>query len=339
MNKKLLILVTLIMVFVPATLAQDKAGTAGMPFLKIDVTARAFAMGGAFIGLSDDASTLYYNPAGLMNLKSIEFVSAYNMYLADIAYSYAGVTYPLPQLNASMGMQMSYLTTGDMDETTIEFPDGTGRTFSAYDFMVGATYAQMMTPKFFVGGTLKLLGEGLADQKVYTVAGDVGTYYNTGWETLVFGMSIRNFGGNYSYFDEDTPLPMLFVFGLRYAPMDDGVNKLDVLLEAAHPSDNSEYMTLGLEYSYNNMFFIRFGRKFDNDEYWIMKADDAEFPDNADIDNDPELDYSDSGVNLMGTSLGIGFNMESMGIKIDYGWKHMGDLGMTHMITFGYALR
>ena len=68
-----------------------------MPFLKMDVTARAFAMGGAFIGLSDDASTLYYNPAGLMNLKAMEVVASHNMYLADIQYSYLGVTYPMPQ--------------------------------------------------------------------------------------------------------------------------------------------------------------------------------------------------------------------------------------------------
>ncbi|MDA3838068.1 MAG: PorV/PorQ family protein [Candidatus Delongbacteria bacterium] len=338
MNKKLLILVMLIVVLVPASLAQDKGGTAGMPFLKLDVAARAFAMGGAFIGLSDDASTLYYNPAGLINLKSSEFVSSHNMYLADISYSYIGATYPLPQFNAGVGLQVSYLTTGDMDETTIQNPDGTGRTFSAYDFMVGATYAQMLTPKFYVGGTLKLLGEGLAEKKVYTVAGDVGTYYNTGWESLVFGMSIRNFGGNYSYFVEETPLPMLFVFGLRYAPIDDSINKLDVLLEAAHPSDNSEYMILGLEYSYNNMFFVRFGRKFDNDEYWILKDDDVYFADNADS-ADEELNYSDSGINWMGTSFGLGFNMESMGLNLDYGWKHMGYLGVTHMVTLGYALR
>ena len=328
----------LIMVFVPASLAQDKGGTAGMVFLKIDVTARAFGLGGAFIGLSDDASTLYYNPAGLMNLKSAEFVSSYNMYLADIGYSYMGISYPLPQLNAGIGLQMSYLNAGEMIETTIQNPDGTGRTFGASDLMVGASYAQMLTPKFFVGGTIKVLSEVLADERATTAAGDVGTFYHTGWQSLVFGMSIRNFGGNFSFLTEDTPLPMLFVFGLRYAPMDDGVNKLDVLLEAAHPSDNAEYMVLGLEYSYNNMFFIRFGRKFDNDEYWILKDDDVDFPENADP-ADEELSYSDSGINWMGTSLGLGFNMESMGLKIDYGWKHMGYLNITHMVTLGYELR
>ena len=328
----------LVMIFAPATLAQDKAGTAGMPFLKIDVTARAFAMGGAFIGLSDDASTLYYNPAGLINLKSMEFVSSYNMYLADISYSFSGITYPLPQLNAGIGLQMSYLNIGEMNETTVEHPNGTGRTFGAYNLMIGASYAQMLTPKFYVGGTLKFISEGLADKQAYTAAGDVGTYYKTGWQSLVFGMSIRNFGGNYYFINEDTPLPMLFVFGLRYAPIDDAVNKLEVLLEAAHPSDNGEYMVLGLEYSYNNMFFVRFGRKFDNDEYWILKNDDVEFSNNANP-ADEELSYSESGINWMGTSLGLGFNMESMGMKIDYGWKHMGYLGMTHMITFGYALK
>ena len=68
--KKLLFLVIMTAGFLMFALAQDKAGTAGMTFLKMDVTARANSLGGSFIGLSDDASCLYYNPAGMMNLKN-----------------------------------------------------------------------------------------------------------------------------------------------------------------------------------------------------------------------------------------------------------------------------
>lgn len=337
--KKMLILVMFIAAFTSAVFAQDKAGTAGMTFLKMDVSARAMALGGSFIGLSDDASCLYYNPSGMMNIKSMEFVASHNMYMADVQYTFMGGTYPLPMLNGAAGIQLSYVNVGEMDVTTPENPNGNGQTFSAGDLMIGLSYAQMLTTKFYVGGTLKYIRESLADKSVNVMAGDVGTYYNTGWRSLIFGMSIRHFGANFTYIDEDTPLPMLFVFGASYTPMDDGVNKIIVLAEAAHPSDNSEYVTIGCEYSYNNMFFARFGRKIDDDEYWLMKDDSIDFPDNSDPENDPELNYSDSGINWMGTSLGLGFKLESMGMKLDYAWKHMGYLGITHMITFGYELR
>ncbi|MFO7810032.1 MAG: PorV/PorQ family protein [Candidatus Delongbacteria bacterium] len=334
--KKILILITLAAAITFSAFSQDKAGTAGMTFLKMDVTARGMALGGAFIGLSDDASSLYYNPAGLINVKNSEFIASHNMYSADIQYSFAGMSYPLPQMNAAAGIQFGYLTTGDMDETTPLNPTGTGRTFSASDMFIGATYAQMLTPKFFVGGTLKLITENLADESVMVGAGDVGTYYDTGWQSLVFGMSIRNFGSNFTYIKEDTPLPMLFVFGASWTAVDDDVNKLVTLFEAAHPSDNAEYITLGLEYSYNDMFFARFGRKIDNDEYGLLKSSTS-IPEGAEGGGDE--DDGESGLNLMGTGLGIGFKMNDLGIKFDYAWKHMDDLGMTHMVTFGYELK
>lgn len=336
--KKVLILLTLIAGLISLSFSQDKAGTAGMTFLKLDVSARGTALGGSFIGLSNDASCLYYNPAGMMNLKNMEAIASYNMYAADVQYTFLGATYPIPALNGAAGVQFAYLTTGEMDETTPYYPDGTGRTFGASDMFMGLSYAQMLTPKFFVGGTLKFIVENLANESVFVASGDVGTYYNTGWRSLVFGMSIRNFGANFTYFDEDTPLPMLFVFGTSYIAMNDETSKVILLLEAAHPSDNAEYVTFGCEYSYNDMFFARFGRKIDNDEYWLLKDDSVDFPDSEDPD-DPELNYSDSGINWMGTSLGLGFKMNSMGLKVDYAWKHMGYLGITHMVTFGYELK
>ena len=54
--KKLLFSLLLAMILLPIdSFAQDKAGTAGMTFLKMDVSAKATALAGSFIGLFDDA--------------------------------------------------------------------------------------------------------------------------------------------------------------------------------------------------------------------------------------------------------------------------------------------
>ena len=49
------------------------SGTAVFPLLKIGQGPRAAAMGESFIGLADDATAVYWTPAGLSQLKRYEF--------------------------------------------------------------------------------------------------------------------------------------------------------------------------------------------------------------------------------------------------------------------------
>ena len=48
----------------------EKVGTFDGQFLRIDVGARAAGMGGAFVGGGDDASSLYWNAAGIARIES-----------------------------------------------------------------------------------------------------------------------------------------------------------------------------------------------------------------------------------------------------------------------------
>lgn len=334
MMKSLKSLILILALVIPVALfGQAKTGTTAMTFLKIDVTARANAMGGAFIGLADDASTLFYNPAGMIKLDQPEFTLSHTLYLAETQLSYAGLVIPLKEMNAAMGFQSTYWTSGDMDETRPDFPTGTGRTFQAYDLMLGASYAQMLTTKFYVGGTVKFLSEGLADEQVYNFAGDVGTYYDTQWRSLIFGMSIRNFGGTVKYVNEEADIPMTFQFGVSFEAYNDDVNKLTTLIEAGHPADNNEFIIFGLEYSFEDIFFLRFGRYINDRECSLTKSqENLDFDDNED---GSVFDYSDDGINWHGTSGGLGFKME--GFKFDYSIESYGYLGITHMMTLGYS--
>ena len=53
---------------------RGKVGTTGFQFLKIGPSARAVAMGESFIALANDASAMYYNPAGLTQLTDRETI-------------------------------------------------------------------------------------------------------------------------------------------------------------------------------------------------------------------------------------------------------------------------
>src|SRR5262249_29606857 len=58
-------------------------GTSGAQFLRIDAGARGAAMSGAVSPVIDDATAIYYNPAGLSRMEQREAELAYNAYFKD----------------------------------------------------------------------------------------------------------------------------------------------------------------------------------------------------------------------------------------------------------------
>lgn len=69
-----------------ADFTKDGIGTAGSDFLTMDQGARGVAMGGAFTSVTNDANSLYWNPAGLTKVPRMSATFMYSPYLADISY-------------------------------------------------------------------------------------------------------------------------------------------------------------------------------------------------------------------------------------------------------------
>ena len=94
------------------------AGTSAFSFLKINISARAVAMGGAFTGLSDDESSLYYNPAGITSFEENRFILGYHNYFVDMQSGFAGYIQGLDKTKF-FGIYASYLNYGDFIETDV----------------------------------------------------------------------------------------------------------------------------------------------------------------------------------------------------------------------------
>ena len=118
----------------------SKRGTSAAAFLSIGQGARAAGMGSAFVGVSNDPSSLYWNPAGIAKQEGAAVVVDHTQWIADVKYNFIAATYNLGNMG-TLGLSLTSSDIGEMSVTTIDEPEGTGETYSAQDFAVSLAYA------------------------------------------------------------------------------------------------------------------------------------------------------------------------------------------------------
>jgi hypothetical protein len=319
----------------PAEAVFTKIGMAGLPFLKMGV-GRCTGMGEAFAAVADDATAAYWNPAGLALLQKRQAVVNHIDWLADINHEYVGLV--LPTAVGSLGFEVTALSLGEFEETTIDTFQGTGRTFTGTDLCLGVSYARMFTDKLAFGLTAKVVSEQIWNVGAAGAAFDFGVHYNTGWRNLRLAMAITNFGPDlkYSggllnfthdpgwewpwtrepipgtYLTETFPLPVTFRFGMAYDFLRADNTSLTVAADLNHYNDVNEKVNAGLEYRLGPAS-VRAG--------YILNAD---------------FDYAARVGWATGLSAGLGVRVQptaALGLNLDYGYRNLGRLGMSHRLT------
>ena len=106
-------------------------------------------MGGAFTSLSDDVSTLYWNPSGISRLGAYSFYFNHSEWLADIDYDFVGLSVPISGASA-IGLSITYLSMGEMDIRRYG-DEETGEIFKAGSYALSATWAMKLTDRFSIG--------------------------------------------------------------------------------------------------------------------------------------------------------------------------------------------
>jgi len=107
---------------------QDNTGYGGTSgeFLLLGAGARGAALGGAFAALTNDVTSLYYNPAGLAQMgRPSAMVSTYS-YVANTRYSWVGIGLPMSGGARAFGVSVGTFGFSDQPVYTLEDPDGTG---------------------------------------------------------------------------------------------------------------------------------------------------------------------------------------------------------------------
>ena len=265
----------------------SKTGTTAAKFLSIGIGAKANGMGGAYSSIADDATALYWNPAGIASINEYQTYFSHTSLFADINLNFVGFVIPAGALG-NIGLSVTTLDYGEMEVTTEYNPDGTGETFSAGSYAFGLSLARNITEDFSIGITAKYIREDIFNSSASGFAFDIGTIFRTPFYGIKFASSITNYGtkmqmdgqdllvqydsdpqnsGNNESLDsylgtDDFDLPLRLQIGLsKDFQFLDG-QRFTISVDATHPNDNNQWVNVGGELAlFNEVIFLRGGYK------------------------------------------------------------------------------
>tara|TARA_S200000501_G_scaffold47453_1_gene38271 strand:- start:1313 stop:2317 length:1005 start_codon:yes stop_codon:yes gene_type:complete len=260
----------------------DKVGTTAAKFLSIGVGSNAVGMGGSYTSIADDATAMYWNPAGLSFYQIKEVYFNHSNWIADISFDYSGVTIPINN-KSSLGFNITSVTMDEM-EVTRYGNENTGETFRAADFAFGSTYSMSLTDRFSVGINGKYIQQSISNSHARGFALDLGTLFDTPFGFRL-GTSISNFGpklkmtgddlligadvdenmeGNNEsvtstlstdYFD----LPLVLRIGISDQFKFGNQHSITFSLDAVSPNDNANYLNAGIKMNILNGLITLYG--------------------------------------------------------------------------------
>lgn len=273
--------------------AAEKLAQTGFQFLSVGTDAGATGMGEAYTTVEGGSNALFYNPAGLARLeKRVDATFSANNWIADIKHYAATLAYkPKNGAWGTFGLSAMWIDYGDLQGTMV-WNNGNGYIdtdkFSPSALALGLGYGKLLNDKFAVGGQIKLVAQSLGESLIpsdhayatgtvkknvaSTYAYDFGTVYHTGLKSLVFGMQVRNFSGEFEFEEESFQLPLTFRIGVSMDMLDFLNQKPEnqsvrFCVDAAHPRSKAEYVSLGLHYQFMEMLSLRTGYMSGQDEY------------------------------------------------------------------------
>ncbi|MFZ0391034.1 MAG: PorV/PorQ family protein, partial [Calditrichia bacterium] len=254
---KYVLALLLVVMLLPAAIGTVFAqGEATVLFLMINPGARQGGMGEAGVALANDATAIYWNPAGLAfqyenpevdqrgeaTLMHVNWLPQFN--LSDMYYDYAAGRYYMDDVGM-LGLAIQYISYGESIYTGEQGPEELGR-FNSSEVAFTGSYGLKLRNNLGVGVNLKYIysrlspidvqvgaekGKGIAS----SFAVDLGVLYYPGFlNKLSLGANISNIGPKVSYVDyaQADPLPTNLRLGFAYHLVKSEFNTLTLVYDA-----------------------------------------------------------------------------------------------------------
>lgn len=274
-----LILALMVGLSAPPVMAEEvksgfrRTASTGFGFLLVGQSARATAMGEAYVPISNDINAIFWNPAGLVAVERGGFTATYTRWLADSKLYSGAVSYKIPF--GTVGISLISFTPQEFEETTIFNPGGTGTMVSGTGTALGLVFAKRLTNKLSFGLEARYLQQNLHKEQISHIDFGVSTMFATGFASSRIGMSLKNFGADKAVVTDDPfRMPMVFNFGAAmeiFGELGDPVSLTLSLTNAFDLEVEKEQFRAGTELWLQNILALRAGYKFDKGLFGINR--------------------------------------------------------------------
>lgn len=248
-------------------------------FANLGVGPRGTAMGGAFTAVTNDVTSIYWNPAGLIEAKGLQLHFMHSkQFISTIQNNYLALSLPYTE-KSSVGLSLYYLTVNDIKDSrnaynTVENKVDPSRVklFNTGDYIITASYAQIYNDELNWGANLKLI---YRDYEIETATGigfDAAIKYSTG--NFKFGAVLRDITGTLMTWSTNTTefiSPSLRMgFAYQYLLTDYNLTFLPAV-DLSFMGENRSYATevslgpfsadimAGIEINYDGLLSLRLG--------------------------------------------------------------------------------
>ena len=316
----------------------NRTGTAGAQELLIPVGASGIALGGSDVALVSGTNAIYWNPAGLARSSfSTEALFSHSAYFANIGIDYGAVGVNFQDVG-TFAASFKSIAFGNIPVTTEDNPDGTGQTYSPTFVIAGLTYSKALSSRISVGANFNLVSETIMSTSATGLAVDAGVQYDgLIIPELKLGIVIKNLGPNMTYAGSNLlrqgttvgdirgtnwysvdaasfELPSQMEVALAYQKKLGTMNTISVCGDFENNNYSSDLYKFGLEYSYNNMIFLRGGYNYAPNATKDQTGQSSQI-----------FDYT--------LGAGINYNLGAFNLTFDYAYEHVQLLSAINVFT------
>lgn len=300
----------------PARAIDPGAGTGGASFLKVGIgSARAMALGHAYVALAEGSDALNWNPAGLALAQQREVAFGYMRHIQDIDSPFY-MAYAHPLGRTVLGANFGYLSVDGF-----EVRDSRGVPLQGEDVRVQDGFGTVGVgrsfwfEKLFLGGSLRVAHEDNAGTIHNVMAGDFGVLLKPN-QYITFGFASQNIGaGSSRIADVTRGGAAIRIFDL-----------LTTSMEVSKAADSQVRIGLGGEFMLPEdmlqvgQMYLRMGY-YSADDLGQVREDERSFL--FPLIGSPKLSF---GLGMF-TAQAFGY-----GMNLDYSLVSYGSLGTTDML-------
>jgi opacity protein-like surface antigen len=276
---------------------KDRSGQAGAPEMLINPWARTTGVFGMNTATVSGMEAMKCNIAGMALTNGTDIGVSHGIYLSgtDISINNVGVSQSLGDVGV-IGVNIMSMSFGDIPVTTWSDPEGTGIYHPSF-LNVQLGYAKQFSSHTTAGVAATYVSEQINNISALGLAFEAGIQYVTGKrDNMHFGITLRNMGTNMRFtgtgfsINADKPeqsasfavtarqpsekfeIPTYLNIGAAYdfyldenrCPKDSmPMQKLTIFGNFTSNSFNNDYLGLGAEYGFRDMFFLRAAYRYE----------------------------------------------------------------------------